>query len=296
MNMNFPDRADVDGWIEPKELPSFARVRYQPEADAVADPGEQVREELNRLPLASPDQGATVAVGVESRGIHAIDDVNATVVAELDERGFDSVLVPAMGSHGGATPDGQREALDALGITEERVGAPIDARIDVERLDEVSVGDTSVPVYVGTAALDADGTVLINRMKPHTNFDGPIESGLAKMATVGLGKQRGAKAFHSTAIAEGYVRTIEAWLEVVERETTLLGGVALVENFHDETAHVEGVPAGSLRAREPELLERAYDEMATLPFDDLDLLVVDELGKDVFGAGMDTNVIGRYAC
>jgi len=131
-------------------------------------------------------------------------------------------------------------------------------------------------------------------VKAHTNFTGAVESGLAKMAVVGLGKQRGAKSFHSTAIAEGYVETLTAALDVIERETPTIGGIAIVENFEEEIGHLEGVPAGSFLDREPELLERAYAEMPTLPVDNIDLLVVDEIGKEISGAGMDTNVVGRY--
>jgi hypothetical protein len=149
-------------------------------------------------------------------------------------------------------------------------------------------------VYFAVAARAADAVLVVNRVKAHTNFTGPIESGLAKMTVVGLGKQRGAKAFHSTAIAEGYVEALTAALDVIERETPMLGGIALVENFDEEIGHLEAVPAGSFLDREPELLERAYEEMPTLPIDDVDLLVVDEIGKEISGAGMDTNVIGRY--
>jgi hypothetical protein len=136
--------------------------------------------------------------------------------------------------------------------------------------------------------------LVVNRVKAHTNFTGAIESGLAKMAVVGLGKQRGAKSFHSTAIAEGYVETLAAALDVIEREAPMIGGIALVENFEEEIGHLEAVPVGSFLDREPELLERAYEEMPTLPVDDIDLLVIDEIGKEISGAGMDTNVIGRY--
>jgi len=292
--MNFPDRSDVDHLIDPQPLPSFARVRYEPESISLADPVGAARAELDALDVDELAEGATVAVGAGSRGIHRIDDVTAAVVAELDERGLDPVVVPAMGSHGGATPEGQREVLESLGITADSVGAPIDARMDAELLDTVTVGDADVPVYFAEAALDADAVLVVNRVKAHTNFRGPIESGLAKMTVVGLGKQRGAKSFHSTAIAEGYVETLTAALDVVESQVPLLGGVALVENFEEELAHVEGVPAGAFTDREPELLERAYDEMATLPVDDVDLLVVDEIGKEISGAGMDTNVVGRY--
>ena len=292
--MEFPDRSDVDGLIDPQPLPGFARVRYEPRTERLDDPVGAARGSLDALDLDDLPAGATVAVGVGSRGIDRIDEVAAAVVDEVAERGFDPVVVPAMGSHGGATAEGQREVLAALGITEETVGAPIDARMDAAELDTVSVGDAETPVYFSEAALEADAVLVVNRVKAHTNFTGPIESGLAKMTVVGLGKQRGAKSFHSTAIAEGYVETLTAALDVIERETPLVGGIALVENFEEEIGHLEAVPAGSFLDREPALLERAYDEMPTLPVDDVDLLVIDEIGKEISGAGMDTNVIGRY--
>ncbi|MFC6719229.1 DUF362 domain-containing protein [Natrialbaceae archaeon GCM10025810] len=292
--MEFPDTDDVASLIDPQPFPSFARVRYEPDTVTLADPLEAVRSELDRLPFDDLEPGSTVAIGVGSRGIHGIDDVVAETVSAVDERGLEPVVVPAMGSHGGATPEGQREILAALEITEERVGAPIDARMDVELVDRVDVEGTTTPVYLSTAALEADAVMVINRVKPHTNFTGRIESGLCKMLTVGLGKQRGAQAFHSTAIERGYVPTIEALVTAIRDAAPILGGLALVENFYEETGHVEAIPASDLERREPDLLERARAEMATLPTDELDLLVVDEIGKEISGAGMDTNVIGRY--
>jgi len=292
--MEFPDRSAVDDLIDPQPLPAFARVRYEPEAERLDDPVGAAREAVDALALDGLDPGATVAVGVGSRGIDRIDEVAAAVVERVAERGFDPVVVPAMGSHGGATAEGQREVLASLGITEGSVGAPIDARMAAAELARVPVGDADLPVYFSEAALAADAALVVNRVKAHTNFTGAIESGLAKMSVVGLGKQRGAKSFHSTAIAEGYVEALTAALDVVERETPIVGGIALVENFEEEIGHLEAVPAGSFLDREPELLARAYDEMPTLPVDDVDLLVVDEIGKEISGAGMDTNVIGRY--
>jgi len=292
--MEFPDRFAVDDLIDPQPLPEFARVRYEPETDRLADPVGAAREALDTLDLDGLDPGATVAVGVGSRGIDRIDEVAAAVVERVAERGFDPVVVPAMGSHGGATAEGQREVLASLGITEESVGAPIDARMAAAELATVSVGDADLPVYFSEAALAADAVLVVNRVKAHTNFTGAIESGLAKMTVVGLGKQHGAKSFHSTAIAEGYVEALTVALGVIERETPIVGGIALVESFEEEIGHLEAVPAGSFLDREPELLERAYDEMPTLPVDDVDLLVVDEIGKEISGTGMDTNIIGRY--
>jgi hypothetical protein len=199
-----------------------------------------------------------------------------------------------MGSHGGATAGGQRETLASLGVTESSVGAPIDARMDVERVAEVRVGDTDYPVFVASAAVAADGVVVVNRVKPHTNFSGRVESGLCKMLVAGLGKQRGASSFHAAALSEGYVPALEAAFAAIAEAVPLVGGLALVENAAEETAHVEGIPGSEILDREPALLERASEEMATLPVEEVDLLVVDELGKDVSGAGMDTNVVGRY--
>jgi hypothetical protein len=292
--MKFPDRDDVDHLIDAQPLPEFARIRYDPPSETLGDPVGTAVSALDRLDDDGLEPGDTVAIGVGSRGIDRIDEIAAAAVDWAETRGYDPVVVPAMGSHGGATPEGQREVLGALGIDEERVGAPIDARMDAEALATVTVGDTDVPVYFSTAALSADGVVVVNRVKAHTNFSGPIESGLAKMTVVGLGKQRGAKSFHSTAIAEGYVETLTAALDVIEEAVPLIGGLALVENFEEELGHVEAVPAGSFLDREPALLERAYEEMPTLPVEEIDLLVVDEIGKEISGAGMDTNVIGRY--
>jgi hypothetical protein len=292
--MEFPSRAHVESLIEPQPLPPFIRVAYEPPSETLSDPLETIRSELSRLPLDDLDAGSSVAVGVGSRGIHHLDEYVAEVVAALLDRDLEPIIVPAMGSHGGATATGQRELLDALGVTEDRVGAPIDAKMDVDEIGQVTVDGTSTTAYFSSAAREADAVLVLNRVKPHTNFTGRLESGLCKMSVVGLGKQPGAKAFHSTAIKRGYVPTMEALLSVVAEETPLLGGLAIVENFDEETAHIEGVPTSAFERREPELLDRARQEMATLPTDDLDLLVVDEIGKEISGAGMDTNVIGRY--
>ncbi|WP_246998138.1 DUF362 domain-containing protein [Halosolutus gelatinilyticus] len=292
--MEFPARNDLDGLVEPQPAPPFARVRYEPPTETVTDPIAATRSAVRELPFDDLADGATVAVGVGSRGIHGIDEIAAETVSVLEELGFDPIVVPAMGSHGGATPDGQLEILAALGITEASVGAPIDARMDVEKLGEIAVSTTSTPVFFSAAALEADAVLVVNRVKPHTNFTGRLESGLCKMLAVGLGKQRGARAFHSTALKEGYVHTIESLVEAIRDSVPVVGGLAIVENFHEETGAVEAIPADALEEREPALLDRARAEMATLPTDELDLLVVDELGKEISGAGMDTNVIGRY--
>ncbi|MDL5363777.1 lactate racemase domain-containing protein [Halalkalicoccus sp. NIPERK01] len=288
--MEFPDTRTVEATLDPVEFPRFAAVEYDPPTPEVADPVAAAREALDALPLGPPKTGKRIAVGVGSRGIHDLVPVTRAVVSELEERGFDPVIVPAMGSHGGATAEGQRETLAALGVTEQGVECRIDARMDV-----MEVGETErEPVYLSRAAHEADAVLVVNRVKPHTNFTGEIESGLCKMLAVGLGKHRGAQAVHRDALSRGYVPAITEALDEIREEVRVLGGIALVENSEDRTEHIEGVPAEALPNREGELLERAREYMPTLPFSDLDVLVVDRIGKDVSGTGMDTNVIGRY--
>lgn len=289
--MEFPSTDTIEGTLDPVEFPRFATVEYDPPTPEIADPERAAGEALADLPLEKLSAGATVAIGVGSRGIHDIVPIARAVGTGLTERGFEPVIVPAMGSHGGATEEGQRETLAALGITEESVGCRIDARMAVEQVGETDGGE---PIHFSQAACEADTVLVTNRVKPHTNFTGEIESGLCKMLAIGLGKHRGAQAIHRDALSRGYVPAITEAMDRIVEKTRVLGGVAIVENFEDRTAHVEGVPTEALPEREAELLERAREHMPTLPYSDLDVLVVDRIGKDVSGAGMDTNVIGRY--
>jgi len=289
--MEFPDATKVDEVLDPPALPRFAEVRHEPETPELDDVAGSARRALDALDLDSLPAGGTVAVGLGSRGICDVVTVATAVVEELSRRGFEPVVVPAMGSHGGATAEGQRRTLAGLGLTEEALGCPIAASMETVVLGESAVG---ADVHFARSALEADGVLVINRVKAHTNFTGRFESGLTKMATIGLGKQPGAKATHEHALVDGYVPTIEASLDVIRERAPLLGGIAIVENFYDRTAEIAGIAAADLPDAEAPLLERADEYMPTLPFDDLDVLVVDEIGKDVSGAGMDTNVIGRY--
>jgi hypothetical protein len=287
--MEFPDPETIAGTLDPVEFPGFATVEYDPPAPELGDPAAVAREAVGELPLSDLEAGASVAVGLGSRGITDILPIARATIDELRERGFEPVVVPAMGSHGGATPEGQRETLAGIGLTGEALGCPIDTRMETEPVD----GDDE-PMHLARAALEADAILAVNRVKPHTNFDGAVESGICKMLAVGFGKHRGARAFHRRALDRGYVPVLIDALERIVGSTTVLGGVAIVENFHDRTARIEGIPTSALPDREADLLERAREGMPTLPFDALDVLVVDRIGKDVSGAGMDTNVIGRY--
>ncbi|RJT06148.1 DUF362 domain-containing protein [Halococcus sp. IIIV-5B] len=291
MNLDFPDaetlRAAND--VTREDLPRFARVQRDRDLDSIDDVEAAGREAVGDLALDSLRSGAEVAVTAGSRGVHDMPALLSGVVDGLGRRGFEPFVMPAMGSHGGATADGQRETLETLGVTEDRLGCPVRSSMAVSAIGEDSLGR---PVYVADDALAADGVVLANRVKPHTDFHGPVESGLCKMAVIGLGKRRGAESLHNAGLAADFSEVIEERARMIV-DACVVGGVALVENAADRATVVEGVPPDRIPDREPELLDRARAELPMLPVDDLDLLVLDEIGKDVSGTGMDTNVVGR---
>jgi hypothetical protein len=234
--------------------------------------------------------GARIAVTAGSRGIHDLTTVVKAAVDWLKSVDAEPFVVPAMGSHGGATAEGQREMLAGLGVTPESMGCPIEATMETVVLGTLPDG---TPVHHDAIAAKADGVLLVNRVKPHTDFHGPVESGLAKIAAIGLGNHRGAAALHAGGIPL-LGGAIAAAARMVVAHGKVLGGLAILENAHEHTASVELVVAdGIAEAAENALLLRAGTLMGRLPFEELDVLVVDEMGKDKSGTGMDTNVLGR---
>jgi hypothetical protein len=273
------------------DFPRFARARRRRDPPRVDDVSAATREALEAVPaLEGLPRGAEVAVTAGSRGVHDMPAVVEAVVTDLRERGLDPFVMPAMGSHGGATAEGQVETLASLGITEESVDCEIRSSMEVER---VADDDEGRPVFAAVDALEADAVVLVNRVKLHTDYSGPVESGLCKMAVVGLGKHRGAEAMHNTALARGFDTVVPERAEILFAETPVVGGVAIVENAEERAAEIAGVPVDEILDREPALLERSEELFPRLPVDQLDLLVVDEMGKEISGTGLDTNVIGR---
>jgi hypothetical protein len=235
--------------------------------------------------------GAAVAVAVGSRGITNLQAIVGQVLDELRGAGAVPFIVPAMGSHGGATPEGQVELLGEYGITETRMQAPIRAAMEAER---IGVTEDGVDVFSSAEALRADGVVVINRVKPHTDFQSDtLGSGLQKMLVVGLGKRVGAANYHTSASRFGYEHVIRTSARVTLSKAPILCGVAIVENQFHETARLEVVLPADLERRESELYAESRRLMPRLPFDDVDLLIVDRIGKNISGAGMDPNVIGR---
>ena len=260
----------------------FDAPRVDDVAAATADALEPVRERVRA--------GMTVAITAGSRGIHDKPAVVRAAGQWLRSVGAEPFVVPAMGSHGGATAEGQVEMLANLGMTEESLGMPIRATMETIELDRVPGGPV---VHLDANAAKADLILAVNRIKAHTDFKGEIESGLAKIVAIGLGKQRGAEGIHRFGPAN-----LGVWIPRVARRIAdtgkLLGGLAIVENAYDRAASVEFVGAEDIGGpREAELLEQAKGLMATLPFDAFDVAVLDAMGKNISGAGMDTNVIGR---
>jgi hypothetical protein len=275
----------------PADLPDVALLEHVRDHPRVDDVPAATREALDAIPaLDALDAGSEVGITAGSRGIHDMPTVLRTMVDALRERELEPFVFPAMGSHGGATAEGQRETLASLGVTAETMGCEIRSSMAVER---VADDDEGRPIYAAEDALAADAVLLANRVKAHTDFRGQYESGLVKMAVIGLGKQRGAEATHNAGLVAGLDEVIPERAAALFDETPVIGGVAVVENADDRAAHVEGIAVDDIFDREPALLERSKELLPTLPVSDLDLLVVDELGKEISGTGMDTNVLGR---
>ncbi|WP_416841463.1 DUF362 domain-containing protein [Haloferax sp. DFSO52] len=293
MEFDFPDRDRLEATndVEVSDLPRAYRVSRARDQPTITDVAEAARNALDDIPeVEALEPGSTVGITAGSRGIHDLPAVLEAIVAKLQEHDLDPFVFPAMGSHGGATPEGQRETLKALGITPERLGCEIRSSLSVE---EVATDSQGWPVYAAEDALEADAVLLVNRVKLHTDFQGDIESGLCKMAVVGLGKQRGADTMHNAALDRGFANVIPEWAGILVDETPIVGGVGIIENAAERTAAIEGLPAHNILEEEPELLSRSAELFPELPVDDLDLLVVDEMGKEVSGTGLDTNVVGR---
>ena len=269
-------------------LPRMVRVRQSFAGPRLADIPGGVRSALSGAPLPMR-RGDSVAVGAGSRGIANIATIVRATVDHLKSIGARPFVFPAMGSHGGATAEGQLDVLAHYGITESAMGCELRASMDVVQIGQA----LDMPVWLDRVASEANWIGLVNRVKPHTDFKGSIESGLFKMMTIGLGKLKGATQYHRANVTHGYETVITAVGREVLAKARIGFGLGIVENGYDETAKVEAFAAADLEAGERRLLKEAREWMARLPFSPIDVLVVEEIGKNISGAGMDTNVIGR---
>lgn len=272
-------------------LPRLAKVRQTFPAARLDDVPGALRRELAKEEIARRVKpGMRVAVAVGSRGVADIPTLARVTVEELKRLGAEPFIIPAMGSHGGATAEGQRDVLANLGVTEASAGCPIRATMDVVEIGRL---DNGLPVYIDKFAHDADGIVVINRVKPHTAFRGDNESGMVKMITIGLGKQRGAESAHAFSF-KYMAEHIVAMTGVVLAKMPVLFAVGTVENAYDQVAKVVAVPPEAIIETDRKLLVEARANMASLPFSQIDVLIVDRIGKDISGDGMDPNITGRY--
>jgi hypothetical protein len=266
-------------------------VRQEFEAPTVGDMAAEVGCRLERAGTAGRLRpGMRIAVTAGSRGIRNIVTILRTVVDWLKSHGADPFVIGAMGSHGGGTAVGQKDLLASLGVTEDSMGCPV---LTGDRVSLVGVTARGHKVYCDSLAYESDGIILVNRVKPHTSFRGPIESGVTKMMAVGLGKAPGATYVHMLG-PKGMTEAIPSMGEVFIASGKVLAAIAVLENAFDETAELVGLAPADILAREPTLLKRAKEMMPSLPADAVDVLVVGEMGKNYSGTGMDTNILGRY--
>ena len=270
------------------KLPKMVKVTQEFDDDHLEDTAAAVRE--TAAPFAAEMKtGSTAAVLVGSRGITDIDLIAKTVVEVLKEAGVKPFIIPAMGSHGGGTSEGQEEVLRGYGITEETMGVPINSSMETEIIGET---DDGMEVHFSKPALEADYVVPIGRVKPHTDFSGVVESGLCKMLAIGGGKHNGCSRIHR----EGFPaleHTIPDSAKIIIERVDIPFGLAVIENAFEKTHTVEAVRGRDFLTREPELLKLAKSLMPRIKFDDIDILIVEQIGKDISGTGMDTNIIAR---
>lgn len=251
-----------------------------------------VERELSQEAFASKIRpGMHIAVTAGSRGIRNVDVITKAIVDFVKKQGAEPFIVPAMGSHGGATAEGQLEILESYNITPESMGCPIKSSMEVVELGVSSRGKT---VYMDKNAFESDGVIVSCRLKPHNAFRGRVESGPCKMMTVGLGKQKGASLVHSDGMNH-IAENIPTMAEVVIASGKILFAIPCLENAYDETMKLEAILPENILTREPELLQLAFQNMPSLLVKECDVLVVDEIGKNYSGTGVDPNITGTFS-
>lgn len=273
------------------DFPKMIRVRQTFDSRRIDDvPGEVNAGMMAVLEKTEIMPGQTVAVACSSRGIANYAPIVKAVVSSLKASQLEPFIFPAMGSHGSATAEGQQQVLEHLGITEASVGAPLRSSLDVVQLGQTREG---IPVYLDRLASEADHIVLINRIKKHTEFEHKFESGLMKMMAIGLGKQAGAAMYHQAMLTHGYPGVIQSIAEKILKDPGILLGVGIVENGYGQTARIGICPGKNIENQEIDLFKMAKSLAPALPFEEADVIIIDEMGKEISGTGFDTKVVGR---
>jgi Domain of unknown function (DUF362) len=277
--------------VPSERFPNFFRVRQTFATPRVEDISSRVQDELRRCELdrrIAP--GQSIAISAGSRGIHNIDLIMRAVVDFCKSCGGAPFIVPAMGSHAGATAEGQQSLLARYGITEVKMGCPIRSSMDTEIVCTAAEG---FPVHFDRNAFHADHVIVVNRIKPHTRFNGAIESGLMKMMLIGLGKHAGALVYHRVIMTYSFDQIVRSVAREVIARCKIAAGLAILENADEETADIVAIRPEAIETEEANQLQRVRGLLPKLPFDRAELLIIDEIGKEISGTGMDTNVIGR---
>ena len=273
------------------KLPEMIRVRQIYEAPVVKNISEEISRQFGQLSLPERSKrGSEVAVACSSRGIANYDLIVKETVNCLRGAGFDPFLFPAMGSHGSATAEGQKKVLENYGLTEKTTGVSIRSSLNTIRIGTI---EKDIPILIDSTACQADQIVLINRIKSHTEFEHEFESGLIKMMAIGLGKKKGASIYHKAFMIYGYPRIILSAARQILDSGKIMFGVGIVENGYAQTAKISIIPADEIINQEKRLLRIAKQLSPRLPFESVDLLIIDEMGKDISGSGLDTKVVGR---
>ncbi len=282
----------VERMIGNTELPRMVPVRQKLNDERVEDIPRAVKEALSENKIGERIRpGMKIAITAGSRGVANIPVILRELVRNLRELGAEPFIINAMGSHGGGTAEGQREILEGLGITEEAVEAPVRVSMDVVQIGNVPDGR---PVYIDKAAAESDGIVVAGRVKPHTAYRGAYESGLCKMLAIGLGKHKGAEACHSQGFAK-MAENVPLYADAILSNANILFGLAVIENAHDETNRFVALGSEEILEKEPDLLVEAREKMARIYFENIDVMILDEIGKNHSGDGMDPNVTGSYS-
>ena len=281
--------SEITKMLAGHSIPKVAKVRQTFNNDVLEDVERTLLRGLEES-CAPIKPGARIAITCGSRGIDQYVLLIKTVVAFVKSKGGQPILIPSMGSHGGATAEGQTEVLRRYGITEESVGAPVVSSMEVKEIGRTPKG---LPVYIDKNACEADGIILVNRVKPHTSFRGRHESGLLKMLAIGLAKQKGAEMTHFLRF-ENMAENIIAVGSIGVEKLNILCGVCTVENGYGHVAELHVLRREEILTKEPEYLQSAWKRMPRIALDTIDLLVVNEIGKEISGTGMDTNIIGRF--
>lgn len=272
-------------------LPKLYQLKQRFHQPEIQDIPAEIHNQLGTLDLKKTIKpGQSVAITAGSRGIRHIDVITKTVVDEIKSLGARPFIIPAMGSHGGGTAEGQLEVLSGYGITEETMGCPVKSSMETVIIGKTRLGTN---VYLDRFAAEADHIGVVNRIKPHTKLIGEIESGLLKMCLIGLGKRDGARTYHRAADYYSWMEILESVADIVIKQAPISFGLGLIQNAQENIGKIIGMLPQEFYKQEKQLLRESREMMGKLPFKDVDLLIVDEMGKDISGTGMDTNITGR---